>query len=299
MCPRFWVQYTLCPFCNSKINIEEKFENFQDILLEIENIQIKAKDLRDTLSFLSNKSLELNKNINDNKHKIERNSIKINEILKPSIKKLEEVIKNYRSFFSLLAEKESLSNLAATWNSDLIDFDDDKIDDNKYKPLDRFPKNFFDTISNTLKNLLEECSFPNLNTAQFDKYSFDVVINGETKASQGKGYRTYLNSIVALSLLDYMQHFAVYPIPLFIVDTPLLSLDEVINEKDATYKNIGDMRTSFYKYLIKTGKQRQVIVVDNNKDLPEIDFDEPNINTIEFTKSEANGRYGFLKGIRD
>lgn len=79
----------------------------------------------------------------------------------------------------------------------------------------------------------------------------------------------------------------------------MLGLDEVIEEKNTTSKNVGDMRTSFYKYLIKTGKQRQVIVIDNNKDLPEIDFEKPNINTIEFTKSETNGRYGFLKGICD
>lgn len=290
---------THCPFCDSKINMNENIENFKDILLEFENIQIKSKDLNETLEFLHQKDLELNKRINYNKLEIEKNSKHINEILKPSIKNLEETIKDYRAFFCLLAEKESLSNIASNWNDDLVEFDDDNIDDKKYKPLDRYPGNFFYTMSQIIKNLLEECSFPNLNTARFDKTSFDVVINGESKASQGKGYRAYLNSIVALSLLEYMQKNAMYSIPLFIVDTPLLGLDEIIEEKNTNSKNVGDMRTSFYKYLIKTGKQRQVIVIDNNKDLPEIDFDEPNINTIVFTKSETNGRYGFLKGIRD
>lgn len=290
---------THCPFCDSKINTDENIENFKDILLEFESIQIKSKDLSETLEFLHQKDSELNKKINSNKLEIEKNSKQINEILKPSIKKLEETIKDYRAFFCLLAEKESLSNIASNWNADLVEFDDDNIDDKKYKPLDRYPEDFFYAMSQIIKNLLQECSFPNLNTARFDKTSFDVVINGESKASQGKGYRAYLNSIVALSLLEYMQKNAVYSIPLFIVDTPLLGLDEVIEEKNTTSKNVGDMRTSFYKYLTKTGKQRQVIVIDNNKDLPEIDFDKPYINTIEFTKSETNGRYGFLIGICD
>ncbi|MDO5018753.1 MAG: AAA family ATPase [Lagierella massiliensis] len=288
-----------CPFCDSKINVNETTENFNSIRTEFESIQIKSEDLSGTLEFLHQKDSELSKAINDNKLEIEKNSKQINNILKPSIKKLEETIKDYRAFFSLLAEKESLSNIASDWNADLAEFDDDNIDNNKYKPLDRYPPDFFYEMTEILENILEECSFPNLSTARFDKLSFDAVINGETKSSQGKGYRAYLNSVVALSLLKYLGDHATYAIPLFVVDTPLLGLDEVVNEKNTSTENIGDMRTSFYNYLIKKGEIDQVIVIDNNKDLPELNFDEQNINSIEFTKSESNGRYGFLKGIRD
>ena len=289
----------LCPFCNTKLIKQDDMIDLESITSEMNNIQTKLKDLTDTLNILVEQDTLLDSKIKDNQKIISRNSEHINKILTPAINELENTIKEYNMFFNLQAEKETLNKLASEWNDDLSNFDDEKIEDSKYRPLDRFPYDFFSVMSNIIESNLEKCSFPNLSAARFDKSLFDVVINGESKASQGKGYRAYLNSIVSLSILDYLDNNATYPIPLFIVDTPLLGLDEAITEYQTTEENLDNMRSSFYKYLVETGNRRQVILIDNNKNLPEIDWGKSNLNIIEFTKSVENGRYGFLKGLTD
>lgn len=290
---------TTCPFCDSRIIDENLSFDLDNIIREYENLKIKSDDLIETISFLIEEENTIDSELEKNQIVINENSTQINDILNPSIQNLKKTIRDYNSFFNLLTEKETLQKMVSNWNQDLSSMDDKEISDNKYKPLDRFPKNFFKTMSNILETLLEDCSYPNFNTARFDKSKLDVVINGETKASQGKGYRAYLNSIVALAIQEYLYKYGTYPTPFFIVDTPLLGLDEIIQEQKADAENVSNMRLSFYKHLVEIGNQRQVIVIDNSKDLPEIDLDEPNINTVEFTKSETNGRYGFLKGISD
>ena len=202
-------------------------------------------------------------------------------------------------YFNLQTEKATLRKMASEWNEDLSDYDDDKIEDNKYKPLDRFPLNFFRNLSTILETNLKKCSFPNLSTARFDRNTFDVSLNGEPKSSQGKGYRAYLNSVVSLSMLEYLDLYATYPIPIFMVDTPLLGLDEAIADQQTTKEHLDNMRYAFYKFLIETGNHRQIILIDNNKNLPKMDWNEYSLHTVEFTKNEEFGRYGFLKGVTD
>lgn len=290
---------TTCPFCDSRLIDENDSFDLDSIIREYENLKIKSDDLKETVSFLIEEENAIDYELEKNQKIINENSTQINYILNPSIQNLKKTISDYNSFFNLLTEKETLQKMVSNWNQDLSSMDDKEISENKYKPLDRFPENFFETMSNILKNLLEDCSYPNFNTARFDKSTLDVVINGETKASQGKGYRAYLNSIVALAIQEYLYKYGTYPTPFFIVDTPLLGLDEIIQEQKADAENVSNMRLSFYKHLVEIGKQRQVIVIDNNKDLPEIDFEKERIHSIEFTKSKDVGRYGFLIGLFD
>lgn len=290
---------TSCPFCDSKIESNISLKNMDCIYTELKNIEIKSHDLNETLKFLNDKDLKLSNEINANSAKISENSKHINEIINPSLENLLKTINEYKTFFSLQAEKETLNKLSLNWNSDLNELDDKNIEKNTYKPLERFPNNFFSEMSDILRNLLEMCSFPNLSSARFDKFTFDADINGKSKASQGKGYRAFLNSIVALCMLDYLYRNAVYSIPIFIADTPLLGLDEIIVSENISAENMGQMRSSLYKYLVDIGRNMQVIIIDNNKDLPDYIFDISDINAIEFTKSKTKGRYGFLERMYD
>lgn len=290
---------TPCPFCNSKITEEDNLVNLESVAIELKNIQIKLKDLTETLELLKEEDIALENKIKSNQTIINQNSHRINKILAPAIKELENTIREYNMYFNLQTEKATLRKMASEWNEDLSDYDDDKIEDNKYKPLDRFPLNFFRNLSTILETNLKKCSFPNLSTARFDRNTFDVSLNGEPKSSQGKGYRAYLNSVVSLSMLEYLDLYATYPIPIFMVDTPLLGLDEAIADQQTTKEHLDNMRYAFYKFLIETGNHRQIILIDNNKNLPKMDWNEYSLHTVEFTKNEDFGRYGFLKGVTD
>lgn len=59
------------------------------------------------------------------------------------------------------------------------------------------------------------------------------------------------------------------------------------------------MRIALHHYFKTASSFGQIIISDNNRDLPEISFNAEIINFIEFTKSKTIGRYGFINGVID
>ena len=136
-----------------------------------------------------------------------------------------------------------------------------------------------------LKEMLSDCNYPSYNGTEFDESLFDIIVNSQSKASQGKGYRAYLNSVVAFSYLKYMSEKAKYHVPFLILDSPLLSLKE-IDEGSSTTMKIG-----LLSYIIKHQYINQVIIIEN--ELPEIDYSK--VNVISFSGMQSEGREGFIE----
>ncbi len=94
----------------------------------------------------------------------------------------------------------------------------------------------------------------------------------------------------------YIDH-AKYNPGLFIVDTPFHGFDEgkVIKETS--------MVDGLFEYLISQKGTGQIIVVENDKNVPtDIDFEAMGVNVIDFHKDNyksrfTNNRYGFLIGV--
>lgn len=150
-------------------------------------------------------------------------------------------------------------------------------------------------IDKLLKDALTECSFPNLTTARLNLSSFDVEINGRKKQSfNGQGYTSFLNSIIAMSFRQYLSEYAVYDPGLLVIDTPLLGLDQGVSDVSPE-----SMRASLYTYFTNHQDCGQVILLDNMKDVPAIDFESTGTNVITFTKGLEEGRYGFLMDVTD
>lgn len=84
---------------------------------------------------------------------------------------------------------------------------------------------------------------------------------------------------------------------IFIVDTPLLGLDQGVEDSAPE-----SMRSALFQYFIDNQSLGQMIVVENTKDLPELDYISRNVNVMEFThdkyNSIYNSRYGFLEDVR-
>lgn len=84
---------------------------------------------------------------------------------------------------------------------------------------------------------------------------FDIEVNGETKASYGKGYHSYLNTVVALAFRNYFHDRAKYNADFLIIDTPLHGFDE--NDTELP----DSMKDGLFKYFVNhlTG---QLIIVE-------------------------------------
>ena len=148
-----------------------------------------------------------------------------------------------------------------------------------------------------LNRILKECNYRSVGYASWDFSTFDILMDGVPKSEdQGKGYRSFLNSVVALMLYEYFNADDVFIKPGFLmIDTPLLGFDE---NEDAFE---GDtIKRGLYQYFIDHQGEGQVIIVDNLNVIPEdIDFQAHGINVVTYHKDEKDGHiYGFLPSWR-
>lgn len=161
-------------------------------------------------------------------------------------------------------------------------------------PKEYFSDDFQERIDQMLKKALTECAYDNLTTARFNMKDFDIEVNGHRKADiNGQGYSSYLNTIVALVFRRYMKNYAVYDPGFVIIDTPLLSLDQGVD--DAAPES---MRTALFKYFMNHQDDGQIIILENIMHIPDLDYEASGANVVTFTKGLEDGRYGFLNDVR-
>ncbi len=81
------------------------------------------------------------------------------------------------------------------------------------------------------------------------------------------------------------------------MDTPLLGLDQGVENSAPS-----SMRTALFQRSMNHQSEGQIIVVENTKDLPDLDYEKSGASVIEFTQDKYNRRfseshYGFLYDV--
>ena len=169
----------------------------------------------------------------------------------------------------------------------------------KNPPLYHAKKEFEELVgtgfNELLNKILKECNY-RAGYASWDFKTFDILMDGVSKEEdQGKGYRSFLNSVIALMLYEYFNSDDVFIKPgILMIDTPLLGFDE--NEdgtQGATLKN------GLYQYFINHKGNGQIIIVDNLNVMPDIDLQAAGAKVTTYYKDEKDGHvYGFMPSWR-
>ena len=283
-----------CPFCDGKIAprakqsyIEASRGELSRIVSQMDGLAASEKDVRTEKAAIEEKLKELKKQSADIENLIQQE-------LKPQASKIEKSIEAYRGYIQLSNEVDLIVRYAKGWEQDLTRYDAAENDEEKaieYHPKEYFDTEFQTTISEDMDTILRECQYLNMTGARFNLSSFDIEVNGETKASHGKGYHSYLNTVVALAFRNYFHDHAKYNADFLIIDTPLHGFDE--NDTELP----DSMKDGLFKYFVHhlTG---QLIIVENTDRVPSnIDFEAFGANVITFTKKRDEGRYGFLHDV--
>lgn len=283
-----------CPFCDRKIAprakqsyMEASRGELSRIVSQMDGLAASEKDVRTEKAAIEEKLKELKKQRADIENLIQQE-------LKPQASKIEKSIEAYRCYIQLSNEVDLIVRYAKGWEQDLTRYDAAENDEEKaieYHPKEYFDTEFQTTISEDMDTILRECQYLNMTGARFNLSSFDIEVNGETKASHGKGYHSYLNTVVALAFRNYFHDHAKYNADFLIIDTPLHGFDE--NDTELP----DSMKDGLFKYFVHhlTG---QLIIVENTDHVPSnIDFEAFGANVITFTKKRDEGRYGFLHDV--
>ena len=285
----------VCPFCGGEIHAEEDDSYVEAINAEIRRIASELTVIAATEKNVREEQEEI-------KRSIEELHIRRNEVNRVLNEKNRE-IQNYRTGLERFRDYTTIQNGISIVNEQLEVLGKKKISElqkQKNPPLYHAKDEFHEEVGNgfdlLLNSILKECNYRSVGYASWDFKRFDILMDGVPKSEdQGKGYRSFLNSVVALMFYDYFNRDGVYIKPgILMIDTPLLGFDE--NEDGFEGETI---KNGLYQYFINHRGDGQVIIVDNLNVIPDIDFAAKGINVITYHKDEKNGHvYGFMPSWR-
>lgn len=255
------------------INLNE-LQNIIDILInDIDNTKIKQKNLE--------------------KEKEEFDNL-INLSLTPQKIELENKLNEYTNYITLKSQIDILDTINDEWYDELNKIDTSNNDYITYNPTELFHENFFNEITIEIQEVLKNCNYSNYQFAYFSKDDFDIHINENTKSSNGKGFSSFFNSVLLLAFRNYLYKYSNIIPPFYIIDSPLLGLDVGKTNIDK-----DDLISGIYNYFISSTNISQLIIFENEKNLPNIDFNQKTIKQYHFTHNLNSGRYGFLIDYHD
>ena len=147
-------------------------------------------------------------------------------------------------------------------------------------------------MKNMLTSVLKNCKFDNLKSVDFSASNLELTVNNTPKHLFGKGYKSFVNSCLAITIREYLEKFGMHNPGLLIIDSPITTFDSGVDDNTPE-----SMKHSLMMHLVKTQEIGQTIILENK--IPDIDYEYYGVNTIEFTKGKKNGRYGFLNDVRN
>lgn len=287
---------TVCPFCNGQLAKDKGSSCIDAAVIEVEKIELQIKDLRSVQIALDQEIKDLTEERASTLTKRREIDYTIRGELKPQIAQLRSSLADYTLALNQYKAKEMIEAFSDVLVSGLEETEKEVGEEIHFNAKAKFSEVFLKTLNDELKSLLETCNYKNFSGAYFDvDEDEDIVVSGHVKRSQGQGYRAFLNSIFIIALYNCLDSFAQYPIPLVVLDSPILSLKEKQSKDKSGFVTPG-MKDGLFRYLVEHQSDRQTIVIEN--DIPNIDYKDTTM--IEFTHDDSDGsRYGFLLDYRE
>ena len=122
----------------------------------------------------------------------------------------------------------------------------------------------------------------------------DDAWHGIKGTSHGKGYRSYLNTVLIMMLRKYLALNAKFDPHIFIIDTPLYGFDDGVDDRMP-----DSMRAGLYRYFMNHQDEGQLIIIENLDHIPSLEYEKHGAVVETFGKGLIPGtRYGFLNDVK-
>jgi len=219
-------QNSECPFCEGKIAVHGRKSYMETARAELTRIISQLEGLGETEIDVKKEQTAIQTQLADLKAQRADVELLINEQLRPKANELTQSLQNYSAYVQIKNEINVIDDFSDSWTTDLRNLPGEESNTLEYRPKEYFEDDFKGTMDSYAKSILKECNYENLTSARFNIKDFDIEVNGGKKATtHGKGYRAFLNTVVALMFRKYLANKAKYKPGLLIIDTPLLGLD--------------------------------------------------------------------------
>lgn len=283
-------QSVVCPFCEGIVSPHAKESYIEASKAELSRTVAQLDGLLESERDVQTEKTIIEAELLDLKRKRFQLETQIKEELKPKKEATIETIKGYKAYLQLRNEVLFVEEYSSDWQNELVVLDQEK-DEGKleFRPKEHMD-DFIAIMSDYADSILRECCYAGFVSARFSKDDFDIVVNGEEKAtSHGKGYHSYLNTVVALMFRKYLYEHAKYNPRMFVIDTPLHGFDEGVSDDMPE-----SMRRGLYSYFVNHQEEGQLVIIENLNNIPNLPYAEKGAIVETFQKGKAPGRYGFL-----
>lgn len=273
----------LCPVCNQPISKDQVDEShIAAAKVELTKVVSLLKDLEQSVTSLEVKQHSLTDQYDTCKKQKDSIDNELGEKYYPSLRKLQNLEKQYRSQIEKQSQAELLDSMMSEWGAKIEEINGESGPTEPFKPKDKLGNNFYAKMAEIIGDLLNRSNYEGLKSIGFKKSAFDLEINGLPKTkNHGKGYRSYLNSIAVMALSKYINEYGKYKSDLLMIDTPLDGLEE---GKERLPKG---MQKGIFKLFMERGESNQTIIVENIDHLPDIDFKQNVVNVIRYDNNQG------------
>lgn len=285
-----------CPFCDTVLVQKAKKHPskgfIESAVIEEREIEKQVNDVLSVQRSLLEEHQGLKREIQEKSTIRQQLDEKIRCELEPQIKRLKEQLDVYQEALKTAEVNNMIGKFSKFLNGERKNAEAQDVE-TVFKAKDKFKEVFEEPLNEELGRLLKCCEYQDYVNSYFNFKDLDVVVNGHSKRSQGKGFRAFLNTIVAMAIQNCIAKMGKYQPSLFIVDSPILSLKE--KDSAESIRISGPMKKHLFQYFMDRNPSPQSIIIDN--EIPDIDYKDANL--IQFTKEKGNGRYGLIDGYYD
>jgi len=291
-----------CPFCEGKITDAQDTSYVEAARSELLHVRTHLIDLQKAESDVTAESTALQNAVATLESEKRAIDSLVSKDLTPRINTLNGKLDEYRRAVELTKELELIQREEKRLSDEVTIMENAKDAPNqRHDILQHFDDEQLIAFSDKLRAILAACQYEGSASARFDlKGSFDLEVGGKTKAAvAGGGYCGFLNTIVALSLIEFLEEDGAYSPGFLIADSPLSQLSEPDDDTQLINK-----KTGFFNYLMASRPKQdtsdfrpQIIIAEHPEKLPFFLEGSENANVIEFTGDKKKGRYGFLNEV--
>lgn len=282
-----------CPFCNGELPHEHEEDCIGSAIAEEQKIEIQVKDLQSVQESIQEEYVALEKKKDMLINQRNEQEEKIRGELEPKIRQLKKQLDNFKTSLRFAEMNIMIDQFSTFLKQERDAVENEETADIHLNVKEKFKEVFKELLDMEVDELLKYCDYQNYLDSYFDIDSYDVVVNGHEKKSQGKGFRAFLNTILAVAMENCLEKMGHYHPALFVVDSPILSLKEKDSKRDSSVTE--PMKEHLFRYFLTRRYSPQTIVIEN--EIPSINYEGANL--IHFTKDKGIGRYGLIDGYQE
>lgn len=283
-----------CPACSQEIAKVIDAEAYERItigaLAEAQKIDNQIYHLKKTIAELEAKIIQNRFDILDFEDELQ----KINEEIKINIKgRVAEARREGMVYHQQYIEQRERAAKLTLYSNSIKEVDRIEAEANSKNTNyeNKLSSSDVEKFENNVVSIFERWGYLDYHPVKYSSVDRDLMIAESPRAHLGKGYRAITCAAFVIALMDTIHGSGRHP-GFVVLDSPLTTFKQADQDRGDEDESITkDMIYAFYRDLIDSYGDRQIIIFDNQE--PDLDL-QPMMKYIHFTKNEKLGRPGFF-----